>query len=201
MITMQLIYKGAEAELWETQYLGFPVVVKRRIRKTYRIKQIDERIRKNRTRREAVMLAEARGCVNTPFVLSVDLKENTIIMQYLEGKTLKQLFLEGYKNKKKTSTEIGRMIKKLHDKGVIHGDLTTSNMIKTRKGIHFIDFGLSYKSDKTEDKAVDLLVFKKMLKSTHWKDFEEIWGAFKQGYGDETVLSKVEEIEKRARYA
>jgi len=198
---MRLIYKGAEAELWESSYLNFPVILKKRIKKSYRIKELDERIRKERNRREALMLAEARASVNTPHVLGIDLEKNVIIMEYLKGKTIKELFLSKHANKKKISKEIGVLVKKLHDTNIIHGDLTTSNMIKTTKGIYFIDFGLSYKSNKTEDKAVDVLVFKKMLKSTHWSHFNTIWEAFKKAYSDKKVLGKVEEIEKRARYA
>ena len=74
-------------------------------------------------------------------------------------------------------------------------------MVLSGGDIYFIDFGLAFKSKKTEDRAVDLLVFKKMIKSTHWKYFDEIWNSFEKGYSDEKLFEKVSEIEKRARYA
>ena len=63
---------------------------------------------------------------------------------------------------------MGKTINKVHDLGIIHGDLTTSNMIiRNDKQIVLIDFGLSYYKDSAEDKAVDLYVLERAFKSTH----------------------------------
>ncbi|MEM0372301.1 MAG: KEOPS complex kinase/ATPase Bud32 [archaeon] len=197
---MEMIYKGAEAELWRTTYLGIDAVEKRRVPKTYRIKEIDERIRRARVKKEALMLIEARRAVKTPYILDVNDKKMSITMEHISGEKVRDAFYKG-KKIRETSEKIGEAVRSLHDAGLIHGDLTTSNIIDAGGELYFIDFGLAYNSHSLEDKAVDVLVLKKMLKSTHWRYFDEIWGAFKKAYADGEVLKKTEEIEKRARYA
>jgi N6-L-threonylcarbamoyladenine synthase/protein kinase Bud32 len=199
-----LIYRGAEAELWKSEYLGYPAVEKHRLPKTYRIKEIDDRIRRERIVLETNMLVNAKKAVKTPHVFDVDLEKNSLLMEFIDGDKIKDLFLrEG--GIRRVSKKIGESIARLHSIDIVHGDLTTSNMILSEKGeIYFIDFGLAVKSDKTEDKAMDLVVFKKMLQSTHYKHFSEIWAAFLDGYlGYKKaggIVKKITEIEKRARY-
>ncbi len=194
-----LIYKGAEADLNKIHYLGFSAVEKRRKKKKYRIKQIDERIRKQRTKQEASMMIKARKKTNTPFIFSIDLEKKSITMEYIEGKKAKDFFNE--KSNAKIMEKIAEQIRKMHDENIIHGDLTTSNIIIKEKEPFFIDFGLSYTSGKTEDKAVDLLNLKKMMKATHFKNFEHLWKAFEKGYKDSEIFKKIKEIEARARYS
>lgn len=194
-----LIYVGAEAELWRSSYLGLPCIEKIRIRKKYRIPEIDIKIRKRRIKKECRMIISARKAVNTPHIYDVDFEKDIIILEFIEGEKIKDLFLED-KEIKKTSHKIGEAISKLHNINIIHNDLTTSNMILNGGKIYFIDFGLGFKSRKIEDKATDLLVFKRMLKSTHWKYFDRIWSSFKIGYKNTKILKKMEEVERRARY-
>jgi N6-L-threonylcarbamoyladenine synthase/protein kinase Bud32 len=198
-----LIYRGAEAELWKSDYLGFPAVEKHRIPKTYRIKEIDDRIRKERIVLETNMLVNAKKAVKTPHIFDVDLKKKSLLMEFIAGDKVKDLFMR--EADERISKKIGENVAALHNASIVHGDLTTSNMILDGAGdIYFIDFGLASKSEKVEDKAVDLVVFKKMLKSTHYKHFNEIWGAFLEGYsrykGAVEVVKKITEVEKRARY-
>jgi len=199
-----LIYRGAEAELWKSEYLGMPAVEKHRVPKTYRIKEIDDRIRRERIVLETNMLVNAKKAVNTPHIFDVDLEKKSLLMEFIDGNKVKDLFLrEGWIHR--VSKKIGEDVAKLHEIGIVHGDLTTSNMILEKKGdIYFIDFGLATKSDKIEDKAMDLVVFKKMLQSTHYKYFSEIWSAFLEGYSkykkSGEIVKKITEIEKRARY-
>lgn len=197
---MEMVYKGAEAELWRTKYLGTDVVEKRRTPKTYRIREIDERIRRTRVKKEALMLIDARTAVNTPFILDVNDERMSITMEYIDGIKVRDAFYKGRKIRG-TSEKIGEAVRRLHDAGLIHGDLTTSNIIEKNGTLYFIDFGLAYNSRTIEDKATDVLVLKKMLKSTHWRYFDDIWSAFKKAYADAAVLRKTEDIEKRARYA
>jgi len=200
----ELVYRGAEAELWKSEYLGMPAVEKHRVPKTYRIKEIDDRIRRERIVLETNMLVNAKEAVKTPHIFDVDLERKSILMEFIEGDKVKDLFLrEGWIQR--VSKKIGESVARLHSINIIHGDLTTSNMILGDGGeIYFIDFGLASKSDKTEDKAMDLVVFKKMLNSTHYKYFSEIWSAFLDGYSgykkSGEIVRKITEIEKRARY-
>lgn len=194
-----LIYVGAEAELWRSSYLGLPCIEKIRIPKKYRIAEIDNKIRKERIKKECNMIISSRKAVDTPHIYDVDFDKNIIILEFVKGEKIKDLFLRG-KKISEIGKKIGKAVAKLHNIDLIHNDLTTSNMILKDSRIYFIDFGLGFKSKKVEDKATDLLVFKRMLKSTHWKFFDKIWNSFKIGYGNSRVLRKTKEIEHRARY-
>jgi len=204
---VKLIKQGAEAKLFLTSEENQLVIVKDRIKKKYRIKEIDEKIRKLRTSRESNLLSEARRVgVPTPKVLRVDEKKHKIVMEYIEGKRIKELLNSSDKKAvKKISLQIGRLIGKLHSAGIIHGDLTTSNMILKKDNIYFIDFGLGFFSRKVEDQATDLRLLQEALKSTHFKIFGVCWKNIIKGYEEEyekakVILRRVKEIEKRGRY-
>jgi N6-L-threonylcarbamoyladenine synthase/protein kinase Bud32 len=193
---MKLIYRGAEAELWKDEYLGEPVVRKKRIEKPYKQPQLDQRLRTTRTKSEAKLLSAARKAVKTPRVFGVE--ETELMMEFVPGERVKELF---YKKKTSIARDIGKEIRKLHDAGIVHNDITTSNMIFSKQGIYFLDFGLGKTSSSLEDRATDLVVFKKMLASTHYDVFDEVWPRVLEGYGaDKLIKGKIEEIEKRARY-
>jgi N6-L-threonylcarbamoyladenine synthase/protein kinase Bud32 len=198
----ELIYRGAEAEVRRTDYLGQPAVEKRRVEKGYRIREIDSCLRRERTKSECKAIIDARACVGTPTIYDVDMPRASITMEYVDGRKVKDLFAAGNTG---ASRQIGRAVAALHSAGIIHGDLTTSNMLLKGKKLYFVDFGLSYRSAKVEDIATDLLVFKKMLASTHYRHFGGIWRGFLAGYaayaGAKKALAKLAEIEKRARYA
>ncbi len=197
---MEMIKEGAEARLYKKKIGSRIVLVKDRVRKEYRNEKLDEEVRKQRTRREEKLIRTVeRIGVRVPSIIEV--KEHEIIMEFIEGKTLKQAL-----NEKNTELclEIGKNIAKLHSNSIVHGDLTTSNMILCGKEIVFIDFGLGFTSNKVEDKAVDLLNLKKTFEATHSSFFEKGWEKIIEGYlkegGKKEVISQIEKIEKRARY-
>jgi Kae1-associated kinase Bud32 len=204
---MEVIYRGAEAIIYTSKLEGEKVLIKERIKKDYRISQLDEKLRKIRTRHEVRLLRRARECgVPTPKILMVDEKKFKIIMEFISGKRIKELL--NYANKKtikKVCYLIGKNIGKLHSNGIVHGDLTTSNMILKNRNIYFIDFGLGGFSNRIEDFGIDLNLLYEALKSTHFKILKLCWENIVKGYKEEfpnakKVLEKVEEIEKRARY-
>ncbi len=204
---MEIIKQGAEAILFLDRFDGEQVLVKERISKKYRISQIDDKLRKLRTRREVKLLTEARKCgVLTPKILHVDEKNSKISMEFIDGIRIKELLNSAdLKTVKKISQEIGRLIGKLHANGIVHGDLTTSNMISKNNQIYFIDFGLGEFSRRIEDQGVDLNLMMEALKSTHFKILKVCWDNIVKGYKKEyndadKALGKIEEIEKRARY-
>lgn len=204
---MKIIYRGAESVIYLDNFEGQQVLVKERIEKKYRIAQIDKKIRKTRTKGETKLLTEARKAgVLTPKILFVDDKNHKIIMENVAGKRVKELF---YMADKKTVAKIcfgiGKLIGKLHSAGIVHGDLTTSNMILKDDEIYFIDFGLGEFSKRLEDQGIDLNLLYEALKSTHFKILKLCWENIVKGYKQEyknaeQALNKVEEIEKRARY-
>ena len=97
-------------------------------------------------------------------------------MQNLEGKRLKEIFLEdGIALKKKLAKDVGMMVAKLHSAGIVHGDLTTSNFIFNNNKLFLIDFGLASQSTKQEDMGVDLKLIKEVLNSAHHNDFQKLY--------------------------
>jgi Kae1-associated kinase Bud32 len=204
---VEIIKQGAEAILYLDEFEGEKVLVKERIKKKYRIDQIDQKLRKERTRKEVKLLTEARKFgTETPKIFHVDQQNCKIIMEYVDGKLIKDLFNSADKKMiEKTSFEIGKSIGKMHSNGIIHGDLTTSNMILKDGKIYFIDFGLGEFSKRIEDQGVDLNLLEEAVTATHFKNFEAIWKNVLKGYKKEyadtdKVLKQIEEIEKRARY-
>ncbi len=181
-------------------------VIKRRVSKNYRIPKLDTRIRAARTRSEAKLISEARRCgVPTPIIYDVDTAEHTIEMEFIEGPRMKDVLdLD-------MSERIGELVGRLHGCGIIHGDLTTSNLIlHTGDGdgdgddrIYFIDFGLGYFEKNVEAQGVDVHVLFQTFVSTHGESGLE--GAFSRGYrrtfsDADQVLTRVREIETRGRY-
>ncbi|MFC2175288.1 KEOPS complex kinase/ATPase Bud32 [archaeon] len=191
-----LIYRGAEADVYKEKIFGIDCVRKVRKEKKYKQRELDEKLRVERLRNEARMLSRAREAVSTPHVLAV--VGDTLVIEYVDGDTAKKLFLAG---DVKASEKIGGAIRAMHDSGIVHNDLTTSNMILRKGKVFFIDFGLAQQSTALEDKAVDLVVFKRMLSSTHYDVFEEAWPMVLRGYGaGKQMLAKVQQIESRAKY-
>ncbi|MDD5416805.1 MAG: KEOPS complex kinase/ATPase Bud32 [Candidatus Aenigmarchaeota archaeon] len=196
---MNILKRGAEAIL----YKEGDALVKERIKKSYRISQIDERLRRERTKKEAKLLSEAkRSGVAVPKVFSTE--EFKIKMEFVDGIRIKELLYQEDSDKAKIAEEIGRSVGLLHSNNIIHGDLTTSNMIIKDK-IYFIDFGLGFTSRRKEDFGIDLSVLKEAFKSTHIRHLDILWQSFINGYkqtnsSSTIILNALEEIEKRGRY-
>jgi TP53 regulating kinase-like protein len=205
-----LIKKGAEANLYLADWHGRKVVLKRRLPKEYRPKALDEQIRAYRTIHEPQLMHEAKKAgVPTPIIFLVDRRNTMIIMEYIEGKQVKQLLNQVSKSKRQGMCfRIGESIGRLHEYGIVHGDLTTSNFIQHREDkIFFVDFGLGDKTKELEARGVDLHLMKRALQSTHYKFAEECFDSAIKGYStvlgletSEKVLDKIKEIERRGRY-
>jgi len=166
-----LIKKGAEAELFLETWCEKKVILKRRTPKSYRIPDLDLKLRSYRTIHEAMLIHQAKLVgIPTPLIYLVDTINSTIIMEYIIGKQLRELANESSElTLKPIFLRIGRSIGKLHSSGIIHGDLTTSNLIiDPQKRIFFIDFGLGKKSLELEERSVDLFLLKRTLNSTHY---------------------------------
>ncbi|MCC5994221.1 MAG: Kae1-associated serine/threonine protein kinase [Candidatus Aenigmarchaeota archaeon] len=204
---MEIIKRGAEAILYIDYFEGKKVLVKERIKKGYRLEILDTKLRAERTRREARLMREARNIgVYTPQIFHVDEKNCRIIMEFIDGYRLKDILDEWSKEKiERVFIEIGKNIGKMHSADIIHGDLTTSNILIKNDTIYFIDFGLGYFSKRIEDKGVDLNLFKEAIRATHPNLLNLCWQNIVIGYMQEfdkwkEVLERVDEIERRARY-
>jgi len=189
---MKLIARGAEAEI----YVDKDKVVKNRIEKDYRLKELDDKLRRTRTKKEAKILTKLIDLDFTPTLLKTDNK-SIIEMEHIPGEKVRDVLeKEDYKQ---LSKEIADKIRILHDNGIVHGDLTTSNMIYYKNKVYFIDFGLSFYSKKVEDKAVDLHLLQHALESKHHTVWEECFEIVKKEYADKEVLNRLEAVEKRGR--
>jgi TP53 regulating kinase-like protein len=205
-----LIKKGAEASLYLEDWLGRKVILKKRLPKKYRVPELDREIQSQRTRHEPQVMHRAKEAgVPTPIIFLVDLTNATIIMEFVEGKEVKHL-LNGLPSdeRRRLCRRIGELVGKLHSNGIVHGDLTTSNMILTPLDhVVFIDFGLSDQTWELEARGVDLHLMKRAIASTHFMHAEECFEAVIAGYEGimgkketDEVLGKIAEIERRGRY-
>ena len=125
----KILAQGAEAII----SLENNLITKNRIPKLYRIKELDERIRKHRTKTEKKLLEKACKIINAPNPLPLE-EFDKIKMPFIEGKKLSE-HLDSFPltKQKEICKTIGEEIAKLHDAEIIHGDLTTSNMILVNK--------------------------------------------------------------------
>jgi Kae1-associated kinase Bud32 len=205
----EVIGSGAEAVIYKEE----DNVVKHRLSKGYRHPHIDAGLRKFRTRREAKVLSKlAEINFPAPRLKAVCDKQMIIEMDFLEGKKLRDVIHE---KPEAFAREIGKKIGILHKNGIIHADLTTSNMIlksgkskddkeRSKGEIHFIDFGLSFFSAKAEDKAVDLHLLDRAFESKHYKLYPQIFESALEGYKEsylehKEVLNRFEKVKMRGR--
>ncbi|XP_043270050.1 EKC/KEOPS complex subunit Tp53rk isoform X2 [Venturia canescens] len=224
----QLIGQGAEARLYSGYYLGKSTLVKERFEKKYRHPDLDSRLTKDRIRAEARAIVRAKAAgVSTPTLFLVDLDRRSIYMEYIENaRTLKNYFderaplLSGEESQPELqeciflAEKLAGAIAKLHSKNIIHGDLTTSNVLirepisekEAEASLVLIDFGLARVESTTEDKAVDLYVLERSLLSSH-SEFTGLFPAILSHYVDcirdkkqrRETIAKYEEVRARGR--
>ena len=203
---MKLINRGAEADVYSTIWDKKKAILKIRTKKAYRNSLLDQKIRKQRTIRESQIISQVKSFgIPTPLIYFVDLNKYSILMQNIDGKTVR----DTQDNEiVKVCNEIGKIVGTMHKNGIMHGDLTTSNFIVHKKKLFLIDFGLASRTEKPDDHAVDLRLFKEILNSAHAKIMEKSWKNFQKGYSkavglkySKKILNLVSVIERRGRYA
>ncbi len=202
---MELLAQGAEAKIFRDKNK----VIKERFSKAYRLKHLDESLRKFRTRREAKVLGRLEEMqFPAPKVHDFCDKRMQITMDFVVGEKVKDLLakLEEKDDYQRLAEGIGKNIAMLHHNNIVHGDLTTSNMLERDedKKVAFIDFGLAQFSEKVEDKAVDLFLLERALASTHFDKpelFDLIVSHYKKEFPSEAaaVLERLEAVRKRGR--
>lgn len=200
-----LLKRGAEAEIHLTEFLGREAIAKLRVPKTYRNKSIDDVLRKNRTKSEARLMSEVKKYgVSTPVIYDVSVDECMIVMQYINGERIKDILNSvSEKKRKKICYMIGESVGKMHTNNVIHGDLTTSNMILLNDKIFFIDFGLGEKNSEIEAKGVDLHVMMEGFEGAHSEvdAFGYVLDSYKSYDKKGMAVKRMHEISERGRYA
>ncbi len=199
---MLKIAQGAEAVVYKDNNQ----IIKERLSKKYRIAELDNSLRKFRTKREAKILGKLEELnFPAPHLRHFSEERMALIMDFIPGEKVKD-FLSMEKEYPKMGQEIGQRLARLHQQHIIHGDATTSNLIKnsTTGEISFIDFGLSFFSEKAEDKAVDLYLLDKSLKSTHFPIYPQIFKHVLEGYKRnnpeaEEILQRLQKVIQRGR--
>jgi TP53 regulating kinase and related kinases len=212
---VRLIYRGAEADVFRGEWCGAPAVYKIRKPLKYRLPELDNSIRSQRTVHEAqtIHLSRLAG-VSAPHLYYMSPREALLIMEYLEGERLKTVLQQaegrgGDEIVKTMAEEFGKDIGRLHAAGIMHGDLTTSNVIVDEHGrISLIDFGLAVHSQKLEDHAVDLRLIKETVTGAHNPVSKRFMHSLFEGYSSvlgktraAQATRKLTEIERRGRYA
>jgi TP53 regulating kinase-like protein len=203
---MKLINRGAEADVYSTMWDKKKAILKIRKVKSYRNSLLDQKIRKQRTTRESQIISQVKSFgISTPLIYFMDINKCSILMQYIDGEIVRDL---NGNDIVKVCSEIGQVVGTMHKHGIMHGDLTTSNFILDKKKLFLIDFGLASRTEKSDDHAVDLRLFKEILNSAHAEVMEKSWKNFQKGYSkavgmkySKKILNLVAVIESRGRYA
>ncbi|KAF2670364.1 serine/threonine-protein kinase bud32 [Microthyrium microscopicum] len=220
---LTLITQGAEALVYKTTFLtpSTPTALKIRPPKTYRHASLDARLTRARILAEARVLVRcAREGVRVPAVLGADWEKGWLALEWIAGRTVRHA-LDGWLKAhgddvgsseglevKGLMGRMGKAIAQLHGVGVVHGDLTTSNvMVESEEGLEgdvvVIDFGLAVMSVQEEDRAVDLYVLERAFVSTHPQAeglFGEVLRVYADGYkGAKGVVKKLDEVRQRGR--
>ena len=206
----EMIKQGAEARVYVGRFLERDVIIKERFPKSYRVPALDQKLTKNRMGQEARSMARSRRHgVRAPAVYHLDFERRLIFMEYITEGMLMKEYINSVVSDRDAVVEMMRMIgsvlARLHDANVIHGDLTTSNMIveTLSKQITLIDFGLSYVSALPEDKGVDLYVLERAFLSTHPSTetlFQQLLDSYTAASkNSQAVVKKLDEVRLRGR--
>ncbi len=198
---MRLLFKGAESNIYLTKWYNKKAISKIRIPKIYRQRMLDDDLRKRRTISESRMITLVKEFgLRTPYIYFVDPLRAEIVMEFISGIRASKVLTSPI------CFDIGKFVSTLHLFNIIHGDVTPSNFIVNRK-ITMIDMGLSFYSTRKEDKAMDIRLFKEILKSTYHSSYSEFFESFLDGYRSinskelEKILKRIDEIDSRKRYA
>lgn len=212
---LQLVQQGAEARVYRGSFLGRAAVAKLRFPKLYRHPALEERLSRRRTAQEARSLLRCRRAgIPAPVVYFVDYASNCIYLEDIVGAIAVQDHIYSVQRSGSDASSLlglaekmGQLLARMHDEDLIHGDLTTSNVLlrppAERLDLVLIDFGLSFISGLPEDKGVDLYVLEKAFLSTH-PDTETVFQALLQSYAAASkksgpVIKRLDEVRLRGR--
>ena len=196
---------GAEARLDSDEWMGRKVVVKQRVVKGYRHPTLDRSLQTSRIRNEARLMMEARRAgIPVPIIYSIDLGGGRIVMEEIPGARVKDALHDSSADGERICRVIGELAARLHANDIVHGDLTTSNMLVDGERIVLIDFSLGQRTAELEDKGVDMHLLEEAFHSAHHERrglFDTVRSSYTDAYsGGSEVLQKVREIERRGRY-
>lgn len=173
--------------------------------KPYRDPRLDEAIRRKRMIREIQVMHRAKNAgINVPYIYYVSGRDVFFIMEEIKGELFREYLIKGGDWRGYASL-LGEIVALMHNKGVIHGDLTTSNIILSDDRLYIIDFGLGMVKEDVEEKAVDIELLYRVLISTHTNIAKEFFKQFIERYietaldGDD-VYKRYMAIRRMGRY-
>ena len=212
-----ILTQGAEGVVYKAKWLGKDVILKERFSKKYRHPDLDKHITKERMKAEARSLARCLAIgLHVPTLYDADLENGILIIEYISESVTVRNYLYDVLNKDTFSSEnvlslarkIGHTLGRLHENNIIHGDLTSSNMLLTmpfeKSDVILIDFGLSYVDERSEHKAVDLYVLERAILATHMNSelfVENILAEYAKNtcQDSKSVIEKLDEVRQRGR--
>lgn len=217
--SFELITQGAEALVYKTTFLTPSTFTALKVRppKPWRHPTLDKRLTRQRILAEARVLVKCKKeGVPVPAVLGLDWEAGWLAGEWIDGKTVKEAIrqrdVDDEAGLKGLLEMMGKVVGRLHSIGVVHGDLTTSNVIlrplsDSAAGLDgeiiLIDFGLATQAQQEEDRAVDLYVLERAFGSTHPKE-EGMFGVVLDAYagtfkGAKSTLRRLEDVRMRGR--
>ncbi len=208
MASPRLVARGAEAELYLIDYMGFPAILKYRVSKPYRHPVFDRMFRYRRTLIESRVLARLNTLVlPVPGIYFADPARYVLVMEYIEGKKLSDAMEALGENRvAEIASAIGVTVSVMHRNNIYHGDLTLANILVRGEQHYLIDFGLSGYSRDVEEYAIDIHLLERSVNALYPELRGVFMESFWRGYGEqdpgfaERIRSRVEEIRLRGRY-
>lgn len=215
----QLVFQGAESRVYRGEYNSSPAILKERFVKTYRVPELDQKLTKERIRSELKAYVKlSKKCPMLAEVMSSVLfsdDRNIIFTEITDSYNLSEFIKDIQKSNSsavdKVMEQLGKIVAQIHQCGLVHGDLTTSNFLvkKSLKSdtsqdmanqIIPIDFGLSSSSTSDEDRAVDLYVLERAIESTHQNvDFNVLLKSYAKEMGTDKTIKKLNAVRSRGR--
>ena len=202
----EVLHEGAEATLTGGHWMGIPAVLKVRRSRSYRHPDLDKRLTKQRLTVEAKVLSKLSSLgFPCPSILLIDHNNSSILISRIRGSPLYDLLKKGEAGTPELR-KLGHLIRRLHNLGISHGDLTTHNvMISNDKELHLIDFGLSRQSPELEHLGLDLQVLNECLGASH-STISDAIETVSEAYLEEesenarSVIDRFRKITGRVRY-
>ncbi|KAL8619475.1 hypothetical protein ACOMHN_011826 [Nucella lapillus] len=232
--------QGAEAKLHKCMFYNKPCLVKERFKKKYRHPVLDKSLTTQRLKSEVRAMLRCRtNGIRTPAVYMVDTESSAIYMEWVQPSVTVREFIADVQHARlgddqhtrlsddpllKLAAKVGQVIGTAHRHNIVHGDLTTSNMLLSPRqqdgggegggevlgrdmddlDMVLIDFGLTSLEGGAEDKGVDLYVLERALLSTHPNThhlFHAILHSYRQHNpaGAPEVVRKLDEVRLRGR--
>ena len=193
------------------KYLGRDAILKTRFSKS----DLDKQIAKERTKSEARSLIRCLEMrLPVPVLHDADLENCILTIEYINESVTVRNYLDEALNSETFNSEnilslakrIGHTIGRLHENHIIHGDLTSSNMLITKpyekSKIILIDFDMSSEDSRSKPKADDLYVLEKDIFSTHPNSegfVESILSEYAKNTNQDSkaVIQKLDEVRQR----